>query len=309
MVRSIVGTMVDVGLGPSPRRRCGGDHASARPIQGRQHRAAARTVPLGGEVLRVAEIRNAASPSARPAARHLPVTSSARSIVGRPCAPWRRHDALEADEKDRPACPRTPRSQRHPARLARRRRRRPGARPRRHRGGPHPAGQAQADLRPARRHRRPRDHRQRRQDRAHLGQGREEDRLPPLGLPRRLKRPDLRRAARSQARGGGPPQRSAGMLPKNRLGRQMLSRSSRSTPARPTRTPPSSRSRSPSSTPDAGRESGAVPSPDDRQDRSLQTTGRRKQAVARVRLRPGSGKITINGRDARPTTSRPTTHR
>jgi len=29
----------------------------------------------------------------------------------------------------------------------------------------------------------------------------------------------------------------------------------------------------------------------------IQTTGRRKRAVARVRLRPGSGKITINGRD------------
>ncbi|MFV0317374.1 MAG: 30S ribosomal protein S9 [Microthrixaceae bacterium] len=28
-----------------------------------------------------------------------------------------------------------------------------------------------------------------------------------------------------------------------------------------------------------------------------QTTGRRKRAVARVRLRPGSGSITINGRD------------
>jgi small subunit ribosomal protein S9 len=28
-----------------------------------------------------------------------------------------------------------------------------------------------------------------------------------------------------------------------------------------------------------------------------QTTGRRKRAVARVRLRPGAGKITINGRD------------
>lgn len=28
-----------------------------------------------------------------------------------------------------------------------------------------------------------------------------------------------------------------------------------------------------------------------------QTTGRRKRAVARVRLRPGTGKITINGRD------------
>ena len=29
----------------------------------------------------------------------------------------------------------------------------------------------------------------------------------------------------------------------------------------------------------------------------IQTTGRRKEAVARVRLRPGTGKITINGRE------------
>lgn len=29
----------------------------------------------------------------------------------------------------------------------------------------------------------------------------------------------------------------------------------------------------------------------------IQTTGRRKSAVARVRLRPGTGKITVNGRD------------
>ena len=28
----------------------------------------------------------------------------------------------------------------------------------------------------------------------------------------------------------------------------------------------------------------------------IQTTGRRKEAVARVRLRPGTGKITVNGR-------------
>ena len=31
----------------------------------------------------------------------------------------------------------------------------------------------------------------------------------------------------------------------------------------------------------------------------VQTTGRRKEAVARVRLRPGTGKVTINRRDAR----------
>jgi small subunit ribosomal protein S9 len=29
----------------------------------------------------------------------------------------------------------------------------------------------------------------------------------------------------------------------------------------------------------------------------IQTTGRRKEAVARVRLRPGTGKISVNGRD------------
>jgi len=29
----------------------------------------------------------------------------------------------------------------------------------------------------------------------------------------------------------------------------------------------------------------------------IQTTGRRKEAVARVRLRPGSGKVVINGRE------------
>ena len=31
----------------------------------------------------------------------------------------------------------------------------------------------------------------------------------------------------------------------------------------------------------------------------IQTTGRRKEAVARVRLRPGTGKIMVNGRDVR----------
>jgi small subunit ribosomal protein S9 len=29
----------------------------------------------------------------------------------------------------------------------------------------------------------------------------------------------------------------------------------------------------------------------------IQTTGRRKESVARVRLRPGTGKVTVNGRD------------
>ncbi len=37
-----------------------------------------------------------------------------------------------------------------------------------------------------------------------------------------------------------------------------------------------------------------------------QSTGRRKQAVARVRLRPGTGKITVNGRDQTIYFARPT---
>ena len=51
MVRSIVGTMVDVGLG---RRRAGDVAAIMRALdraEGGQHRAAARPVPLGGPVL------------------------------------------------------------------------------------------------------------------------------------------------------------------------------------------------------------------------------------------------------------------
>ena len=54
-----------------------------------------------------------------------------------------------------------------------------------HRGRPHPARQAQADLRAAHGHGRPRHHRQRREGRAHLQQGRAEARLPPLRLPGR----------------------------------------------------------------------------------------------------------------------------
>ena len=41
----------------------------------------------------------------------------------------------------------------------------------------------------------------------------------------------------------------------------------------------------------------------------VQTTGRRKGAVARVRVRPGTGTITVNDRDDRRTTSRRETHR
>ena len=96
------------------------------------------------------------------------------TLVRRPCPPAAADVASTSTErpKDRTRAHVHPQSHRDRARLARRRRRGPGARPPRHRGGPGPAGQAQADLRPPPRHRRPRHHRQRRQGRAHRRQGR-----------------------------------------------------------------------------------------------------------------------------------------
>ena len=81
-----------------------------------------------------------------------------------------------------------------------------------------------------------------------------------------------------------------GMLPKNRLGRQMLSKLKvYAGPLHPTK--PSS------SAPRDFR--GSIPHrrllmPDP----LTQATGRRKRAVARVRFRPGTGQVTVNGREA-----------
>ena len=75
------------------------------------------------------------------------------------------------------------------------------------RGGGHPARQAPPLLRPPRRHRRPRDRRQRRQGRAHLEQGRRQAGLPPQRVPGRPALHQLRRAARGQAGRADPPLR------------------------------------------------------------------------------------------------------
>ncbi len=121
--------------------------------------------------------------------------------------------------------------------MARRRRRGPGPRSHGHRGRPRPARQAQADLRAAHRHRRPRHHHQRRQGRHDGRQGRAQRGLPPLAATRAASSPS-RTPTCSPA---SPPRPCAqsirGMLPKGPLGRQQLTKL-RSTPAPSTRTPP-----------------------------------------------------------------------
>ena len=96
-----------------------------------------------------------------------------------------------------------------------------------------------------------------------------------------------------------------GMLPKNRLGRQMATklkvyRGDGAPPHRPEPGPPRDprgtahgirpqRRLSPPTTRPHGTKEPPVTAP------ICQTTGRRKQAVARVRIRPGQGAITCNG--------------
>ena len=53
---------------------------------------------------------------------------------------------------------------------------------------------------------------------------------------------------------------------------------------------------SPSTIAPASVESSAAPQRVRRTDRPIQTVGRRKQAIVRVRLMPGTGKFTLNGR-------------
>ena len=150
---------------------------------------------------------------------HSPVSWSVALVCARhPAEPFESHEQRSARAHV------LPESQRDRARLARRRRRRPGPRSRGHRGGPHPARQAQADLRAAHRHRRPRDHHQRRQDRADVGQGRR----------RRWSTATRATRAASASRTYGDllekkPQEAVrrsirGMLPKNRLGRAQISK-------------------------------------------------------------------------------------
>ena len=101
-----------------------------------------------------------------------------------------------------------------------------------------------------------------------------------------------------------------GMLPKNRLGRQMATKlkvyRGRSIPTRRSRRNPSNFPTPAAWLGPEWRMSTVADQPTSRQnDRKepsvanaapiVQTTGRRKRAVARVRVRPGSGAITVNG--------------
>ena len=111
------------------------------------------------------------------------------------------------------------------------------------------------------------------------------------GYPGGIKTETLRRAARPQARRCRAPQRprhaaeGPARPPDART-------SSRCTPAPSTPTPRSARAARP-----LRRQGPLTPErrPDGHQPLT-QTTGRRKEAVARARLRPGTGAITINGR-------------
>ena len=80
-----------------------------------------------------------------------------------------------------------------------------------------------------------------------------------------------------------------GMLPKGPLGRQMLTQAEGvRRPRPPPRGPVARAARSVSGEGSLRRHLMATP--------LTQTTGRRKQAIARARLRPGTGTITVNGR-------------
>jgi ribosomal protein S9 len=174
----------------------------------------------------------------------------------------------------------------------------------RHRGGPPPARQAQADLRPPPRHRRPRHHRQRRQGRAHLDKAERKLVHRHSGYPGGIKSQTyaelLARKPEEAVR-----RTVRGMLPKNRLGRQMLKKlkvyagpthphaAQQPTAARHRRTPVA---REP-----IPKRSLAMSAP------LVQSTGRRKRAVARVRFRPAPGHHRQRRRSR--TTSPSETHR
>ena len=120
------------------------------------------------------------------------------------------------------ACAPTPRKPARSARVARRQRRRPRARPDVHRGRPRAARQAQADLRSAPRHRRPRRHRQRQEGRADrparpTASGCAATAATPVASSRRRYGELLARKPEDAIR-----RTVKGMLPKGPLGRQML---------------------------------------------------------------------------------------
>src|SRR6266508_2353318 len=185
----------------------------------------------------------------------------------------------------------------HQPRVVRRRCRRADPRaPRRTRRGD-PARQAQADLRPAHGHRRPRRDRERRQGAADRQQARAEAVLPPLRVPRGAQDRSLHgaavRAPLPRGREGG--QGHAAPQPARPADDQEAEGLRRPDP--PARRPAP---QDPGRRPGLGRQAAIEQS--NRRTRVTvpaelaRGTGRRKEAVARVRLIEGTGTFKLNGR-------------
>src|SRR4051812_39426277 len=244
--------------------------------------------------------------------------------------------------------------------------RRAGGRASRHDRRQHPARQAQAELHPARRLRRPCRHRQRREGEVHRQEARRQDLLSPHRLCRRnqgrhrrqgagraLSRARDRESGRADdpARAAGPRpdarpsplqrRRASARRPESRASRRrghepqeqggcLMSDNRQSLSDLAALTGQATANPAPAEAPEAdtaaAAESPAAPAePDahgvstqgpqiqavlreqqlDKQGRAY-ATGRRKDAVARVWLKPGSGKIVINGREQETYFARPT---
>ena len=127
-------------------------------------------------------------------------------------------------------------------------------------------------------------------------QGRQQDGLPLQRLPRRSEERDLREPARSQARRCDPSQRP-------RHAAEGPARSSDDQEAEGVRRSRAPARRAAPRRPRIRQRPRPAEPPEERHVMATkpltQTTGRRKEAVARVRLRPGTGVHTINGQRVR----------
>src|SRR3954451_11750709 len=175
--------------------------------------------------------------------------------------------------------------------MARHRRHRRGARSTRQPDRDPPARQAQAPVRAALRRRRLRRHRQRGQGGADRFQAGREDGLPPLRLPGWSAHDQGRRRAQD------PPR------PRHRARRQGDAAAQLAGPADSLQAQGLRRARAPARRPAAPdlRDQAGVPvstplTVTDAEGRPVQTVGRRKEAIVRVRLVPGSGESRLNGR-------------
>ena len=307
MVRSIVGTLVDVGLGRQARGR-----ASPAILRPATARAAGRWRPPHGLCLWEVGYPDAGLPGwaclRRPTCIEVSLGRLSLAVgrlaldpgVVRLRGP--RGPTSPCKEEVRFVRTYTPKASEITARLARHRRRRPGARPAVAPRSPAPARQAQADLRPAPRHRRPRDRRQRRQGRAHVGQGRREERLPPLRLPGRPQRETLRATCSPASPRRPCAGRCGACCPKGPLGRQMLQKlkvyAGPTHPHAAQQPQPLELAARPARASDDVRGGHSCPSPSSRPPAAA-----RRPSPASA-CAPAPGKIIVNGRAVRATTSR-----